>query len=87
MEFFPLKSTEIKVIGVLLIDTTPQEDRTESLSSLETWITPYLDYLKSGILLQDEKEAKSLMYRATNYTLIDDMLYKHIFSFPYLRCL
>ena len=27
------------------------------------------------------------MFRAVNYTLIDDILYKRGFSFPYLHCL
>ena len=50
-------------------------------------MTPFLDYLKDGVLPTDKKEAKSLMFRAANYTLIDDILYKQGFSFPYLRCL
>ena len=50
-------------------------------------MTPYLDYLKYGILPQDKKDAKSLMFRDANYTLINDVLYKRGFSFPYLRCL
>ena len=49
-------------------------------------MTPYLDYLRNRILPQDKKEAKSLMYQVANYTLIDDVLYKRRFSFPYLRC-
>ena len=47
----------------------------------------YLDYLKHRIFPQDNKEAKSLIYCAINYTLIDDILYKRGFSFPYPRCL
>ena len=50
-------------------------------------MTPYLDYLKHGILPQDKKEAKSLMFRVANYTLIDNVLYKRGFSFLYQRCL
>ena len=86
-EYLPLKSTELKVTEVLPVDTTPQGDMPESSSSEEIWMTLYLDYLKHEILPQRKKEAKSLMYHATNYTLINDILYKQGFSFPYLRCL
>ena len=48
---------------------------------------PILKYLKEGVLPEDKKEAKSLMFRAANYTIINDMLYKRGFTFPYLRCL
>ena len=27
------------------------------------------------------------MFQASNYTLVDDILYKRGFTFPYLRCL
>ena len=46
-----------------------------------------LKYLKEGVLPEDRKEAKSLMFRVANYTIINDMLYKRGFTFPYLRCL
>ena len=48
---------------------------------------PILKYLKEGVLPEDRKEAKSLMFRVANYTIINDMLYKRGFTFPYLRCL
>ena len=87
VEFLPSKTTETKMTEVMPVEVAQEEDRPESSTSTETWMTPYLDYLKHGILPQDKKEAKSLMFRAANYTLIDDILYKRGFSFPYLRCL
>ena len=51
VEFLPLKSTEVKVTEVMPIEIAPQEDRLESSSLLESWMTPYLDYLKNIILL------------------------------------
>ena len=48
---------------------------------------PILKYLKEGVLPEDRKEAKSLKFRVMNYTIINDMLYKRGFTFPYLRCL
>ena len=50
-------------------------------------MTPFLDYLRHGILLMDRKEATSQMCKAANFILIDGVLYKKGFSFPYLRCL
>ena len=66
----------------------PKVDMPEASSSVSgDWMTPFLDYLRDGVLPTDKKEAKSLMFRAANYTLIDGVLYKRGFSFPYLRCL
>ena len=50
-------------------------------------MTPFLDYLKHGILPTYRKEAKSLMFRVANFILIDGVLYSRGFSFPYLQCL
>ena len=87
MEFLPTKSTDLKVDEILPIETIPQNDAPES-SSAQTdqfnWMTPFLDYLNHGILPADRKEAKSLMFRAANFILIDRVLYKRGFSFPYL---
>ena len=90
MEFLPTKSTDLKVAEVLPVETIPQNDAPKS-SNAQTdwsnWMTPFLDYLNHGILPADWKEAKSLMFRAANFILIDRVLYKRGFSFPYLRCL
>ena len=50
-------------------------------------MTPFLNYLRHGILLTDRQEAKSLMYKAVNFILIDGVLSKRGFLFPYLQCL
>ena len=57
MEFLPLKTTDVKMTEVMPVEIVP-----EGSSSTQTWITPYLDYFKHGILPQDKKEAKSLMF-------------------------
>ena len=46
-----------------------------------------LNYLRDGSLPSDRKEARSIIYKAANYTIIDGVLYKQGFSFPLLRCL
>ena len=48
---------------------------------------PILKYLKEGVLPKYWKEAKSLMFQAANYKLINNMLYKRGFTFPYSRFL
>ena len=78
LEVLAEKSINKKVQEALPIEAGPQQ---------QSWMDPILKYLKEGVLPEDKKEAKSLMFRAANYTIINDMLYKRGFTFPYLRCL
>ena len=90
MEFLPIKSTDLKTIEILPVEAVLQGEVPESSSAQigwDSWMTSFLDYLKHGILLSERKEAKSQMYKAANYILIDGVLYKRGFLFPYLRCL
>ena len=48
---------------------------------------PILTYLRDGVLPLKKKDAKRILYQATNYTLIEGKLYKYGLSFPLLRCL
>ena len=48
---------------------------------------PILAYLRDGTLPSDRKDAKRVLYQATQYTLIDGNLYKWGLSLPLLRCL
>lgn len=52
-----------------------------------SWIDSIVSYLNNGTLPSHKKEASSFMYRAANYTMINNMLYKQGFSFPFLRYL
>ena len=56
-------------------------------ASRPSWIDPILNYLRDGIFPIDRKEARSIIYKAANYTIIDGTLYKRGFSFLLLRCL
>ncbi|GAV58867.1 RVT_3 domain-containing protein [Cephalotus follicularis] len=51
------------------------------------WMTPFINWLRNGILPEDSAEARKLMYRANKFRLQDGILYKRSFSFPWLRCL
>ena len=50
------------------------------------WKSPIIEYLKNPAT-DTKSESVKLRIRATRYILIDDILYKKSFSFPYLRCL
>lgn len=57
------------------------------VQALENWMTSILNYLNSGDLLTDRKEARQLRLRALRFVLINGVLYKWGFTLPYLRCL
>ena len=51
------------------------------------WMTPIINYLKEGALLERRDEARKLRIRSAKYILMDEVLYERGFSQPYLRCL
>nr|GEY97813.1 reverse transcriptase domain-containing protein [Tanacetum cinerariifolium] len=51
-----------------------------------TWMMELVNYLKEGILLGDEKEARKLRIKARQYELMEGVLYKRSFLTPWLRC-
>nr|GFC31596.1 reverse transcriptase domain-containing protein [Tanacetum cinerariifolium] len=51
-----------------------------------TWMTQLVDYLKEGILPEDEKEARKLRLKARQYELMEGVLYRRSFLTPWLRC-
>ena len=50
-------------------------------------MTPILNYFHNGELPADYKEARKLRLRASQFVLINEVLYKRGFMLPYLRCL
>ncbi|XP_059650748.1 uncharacterized protein LOC132296579 [Cornus florida] len=50
------------------------------------WAEPIIKYFKEGELPKDINEARKVKIRAARYTLIKGVLYKKVFSLPYLRC-
>ena len=59
----------------------------QQIGGEESWMTPIIDYLKEGKLLQGRDEACKLRIKSARYVLMDEVLYKRDFSQPYLRCL
>ncbi|GKC70932.1 reverse transcriptase domain-containing protein [Tanacetum coccineum] len=53
----------------------------------ENWMTPIYEYLISGLLLEDPKEARKVRIGAPQYRLIKGNLYKKSFLTPWLRCI
>ena len=45
-------------------------------ASRPSWIDLILDYLRDGSLPSDRKEVRNIIYKDTNYTIIDRVLYK-----------
>nr|GEX99539.1 reverse transcriptase domain-containing protein [Tanacetum cinerariifolium] len=52
-----------------------------------TWMTQIADYLKEGVLLGDNKEARKLRLKARQYELREGVLYRRSFLTPWLRCI
>nr|GEY54276.1 reverse transcriptase domain-containing protein [Tanacetum cinerariifolium] len=51
-----------------------------------TWMTELVNYLKEGILPEDEKEGRKLRLKARQYELMEGIFYKRSFLTPWLRC-
>ncbi|GKB78901.1 reverse transcriptase domain-containing protein, partial [Tanacetum coccineum] len=51
-----------------------------------SWMTPIIEYLVSGILPAAKKLARKVRVKAPNYRMIDGILYKRSFLTPWLRC-
>ncbi|GJT89817.1 reverse transcriptase domain-containing protein [Tanacetum coccineum] len=49
-------------------------------------MTPIMEYLKNGTLLDDRKEASKLRIKARQYELLEWVLYRRSFLKPWLRC-
>ncbi|GJT57705.1 reverse transcriptase domain-containing protein [Tanacetum coccineum] len=51
-----------------------------------SWMTSIIEYLVSGILPADKKLARKFRVKASNYRIIDRILYTRSFLTPWLRC-
>nr|XP_043620395.1 uncharacterized protein LOC122592271 [Erigeron canadensis] len=52
----------------------------------QTWMTLIIEYLTSGLLLEDKGEARKIRIKAPQYILRDEGLYKKSYMGPLLRC-
>ena len=59
----------------------------QQVDSRGNWMTPIISYLKDGRQPEEKDEARKLRVRSARYVLMNEVLYKRVFSQPYLRCL
>ncbi|KAL1346027.1 hypothetical protein AAHE18_08G159100 [Arachis hypogaea] len=52
-----------------------------------SWLDPIIDFLESGKLPDDEKDAKKLRREAARYAIIQGQLFRKGFNHPLLKCL
>jgi hypothetical protein len=57
------------------------------LSSNLPWVEPYLEYLTTKKLPEDEVQKRQIEHRAKAYTIIDGQLYKRSTSGIFMRCI
>ena len=53
----------------------------------KSWMVPIMRYIEFGEQPQDKAEARMLRCQATQYSIIEGVLYKRSYTLPYLRCL
>ncbi|XP_016196290.1 uncharacterized protein LOC107637382 [Arachis ipaensis] len=51
------------------------------------WRTPFLEYIKTGVIPKEEQSPQLFRRRASFYTIIGDNLYRRGFSQPLLKCI
>ena len=82
---------QLKIILVETLDFPSIQTTKEPLivnydTIRDSWMTPVIQYLKDGVLPEDERKAKLLRLKAARYMLYDHQLYKRGFSTPLLKC-
>ncbi|RVX20524.1 hypothetical protein CK203_002459 [Vitis vinifera] len=76
------------------VQTNPSIAETSTCNTIETsqaddqeWTNAITEYLRTGTLPGDPKQAHKIRVQAALFTLIGGHLYKRSFTGPYLRCL
>ena len=63
-----------------------EEFHTFSIQGNTSWTTPILSYLKDEQFPSDSNKARKIKKQATRFIILNNVLYKRGFLFPYLRC-
>eukprot|EP00261_Vitis_vinifera_P027984 XP_010661993.1 PREDICTED: uncharacterized protein LOC104881948 [Vitis vinifera] len=76
------------------VQTNPSVAETSTCNTIEAsqaddqeWTNNITEYLRTGTLPGDPKQAHKVRVQAARFTLIGEHLYKRSFTGPYLRCL
>ncbi|XP_076931050.1 uncharacterized protein LOC143596069 [Bidens hawaiensis] len=77
-----------KDIRVEVLDhpSIPQNQVLVIQTGVESWMTPIIAYLSSGILPIEKAAAQKIKHKALNYQMNDGVLYQRSFMGPLLRC-
>ncbi|XP_076929276.1 uncharacterized protein LOC143593567 [Bidens hawaiensis] len=73
-------------IEVLDRPSVPQNQVLVIQTSVESWMTPIMDYLSSGVLLEEKAATRKISHKALNYQMQDGVMYRRSFLSPLLRC-
>ncbi|XP_076907452.1 uncharacterized protein LOC143563906 [Bidens hawaiensis] len=71
-------------IEVLNRPSIPQNQVLLIQTGVESWMTPIMAYLSSGIFPEDQSVARKIKHKALNYQMNDDVLYRRSFLGPLL---
>nr|KAJ0193280.1 hypothetical protein LSAT_V11C800420460 [Lactuca sativa] len=75
-----------KVLVEVLRERSIDERYVNTLTTIgPTWMTPFMEYLQSGILPDDHNEARKIRIKAPSYALINGELYQKRFTTPWLK--
>ncbi|XP_074377708.1 uncharacterized protein LOC141719230 [Apium graveolens] len=78
---------ERKVPFIDLGPPFPNILKINEISSMADWRQPFLEYILQNKLPQDKNEARSISYKAKNYCVLENKLYRWGLVEPLLRCL
>ena len=83
------KDASVKPGLFMEVQTIPSIDglQTFSVQQPSTSMDPIISYIKDGQLPSDPSEAKKLRVKVARFTVLNNELYKRVFSLPYLKCL
>ncbi|XP_076922417.1 uncharacterized protein LOC143584203 [Bidens hawaiensis] len=77
-----------KDIRIEILDrpSVPQHQVLVIQTGVESWMTPILAYLSSGVLPEGKAVARKIKHKALNSQIHDGVLYRRSFLGPLLRC-
>ncbi|XP_074360248.1 uncharacterized protein LOC141700361 [Apium graveolens] len=67
---------ERKVPSIDLSPPFPDMLKINEISSMADWRQPFLEYILQNKLPQDKNEARSISYKAKNYCVLENKLYR-----------
>ncbi|KAI3779114.1 hypothetical protein L2E82_08633 [Cichorium intybus] len=77
-----------KVLVEVLKERSIEETQVKEITNEATaWMTPIIEYIKHGILPEDEAQARKIRIKAPQYSIMDGRLYKKGYLVPWLKCI